>query len=85
MPGRLYVTEHFLCFNAHLLGFEKKVSQQVHTVVLSHLRLFVWGIDENRDRAHPEPVEEQATAHFRQLDHHRTCTGKPMQRKEIDI
>ena len=27
IPGHLYVTRNFLCFNAHLLGFDKKVSQ----------------------------------------------------------
>lgn len=26
MPGRLYVTEHFLCFSSNVLGIESKVS-----------------------------------------------------------
>ena len=37
LPGRLYVTEHFLCFNAQLLGFEKKVSD----LEISDLVLFL--------------------------------------------
>ena len=26
LPGRLYVTEHYLCFSANLFGLESKVS-----------------------------------------------------------
>ena len=52
MPGRLYITEHFLCFSANVLGIETKVSLIPH----SDSSLLV--AEKNRLRTYPADVKE---------------------------
>ncbi len=60
LPGRLYVTEHYLCFSANVFGIETKVSTLLPFLVTpSHLILYRFS-EENRDRAHKKAQEGQA-------------------------